>query len=175
MDWYFIQGGVLILLVTSWYRNWKKLLVGTETGSDKTQKRKGEPKRRKKKSLPFSYKLVKQSKQLRGIFHWTHAIPRHLTIVSVVDTIIAIICKMTSPFLGKYVPDVDTEGVMQFQNVNTADVLFKKRKRNGRNLTIYCRLEYSKALLTWWLLHEKVTTFAHKPKSDTYWKNLTAT
>ena len=81
-------------------------------------------------SLPFSNVLEKQCKELSGIFNCAHAVPRDLSIVLVVtgSQTVAIVRVVTSPFLGKYVPDVNTKDVLHFQNIHAADVLWEMTK-----------------------------------------------
>ena len=78
-----------------------------------------------RKSSPFCDKLVQQCKQLSGIVHRTHAVLSHLSIALVVSGSQTI--PVTSPFLGKDVPDVDAENAMELQDVNTADILWEMK------------------------------------------------
>ena len=100
----------------------------TNNNDDDDNRKEGKP----DMSLPFSDELVKQCKQLSGIFNRAHAIRSYLTIVSLVTGSAAIIRVMTSPFLGKDVPDVNTEDVLKFQNVDTTDVLCKWKRNRER-------------------------------------------
>lgn len=77
------------------------------------------------KSSPFCDKLVQQCKQLSGIVHRTHAVLSHLSIIPVLSGSQTI--PVTSPFLGKDVPDVDAENAMELKDVNTADILWEMK------------------------------------------------